>query len=115
MNKINYQKELDSLIETLVKDKVNLTTAQLLCTMQQLCTEYLSQYFKISIFFYNPNIYPLRNIRKVAEQKGLISALKVKHEIDLLKADLTQKISIIYQRIRRKKKKVGKGALSVMN
>ena len=84
MNKINYQKELDSLIETLVKDKKVPTLLLHSCCApcSSYVLEYLSQYFKISIFFYNPNIYPMEEYsRRVAEQKGLISALTVKHEI----------------------------------
>ena len=84
MNKINYQKELDSLIESLVKDKKVPTLLLHSCCApcSSYVLEYLSQYFKITIFFYNPNIYPMEEYsRRVTEQKGLISALKVKHEI----------------------------------
>jgi predicted adenine nucleotide alpha hydrolase (AANH) superfamily ATPase len=84
MNKINYQKELDSLIENLVKDKKVPTLLLHSCCApcSSYVLEYLSQYFKISILFYNPNIYPLEEYsRRVTEQKGLISALKVKNEI----------------------------------
>lgn len=87
MNKINYQKELDSLIENLVKD--NKTPTLLLHSCCAPCSsyvlEYLSKYFKISIFFYNPNIYPLEEYsRRVTEQKGLITALKVKNQINFI-------------------------------
>ena len=84
MNKINYQKELDALIENLVKDKKVPTLLLHSCCApcSSYVLEYLSQYFKISILFYNPNIYPLEEYsRRVIEQKGLISALKVKNEI----------------------------------
>jgi predicted adenine nucleotide alpha hydrolase (AANH) superfamily ATPase len=87
MNKINYQKELDYLIENLVKD--NKTPTLLLHSCCAPCSsyvlEYLSKYFKISIFFYNPNIYPLEEYsRRVTEQKGLITALKVKNQINFI-------------------------------
>jgi len=84
MNKINYQKELDALIENLVKDKKVPTLLLHSCCApcSSYVLEYLSQYYKISILFYNPNIYPLEEYsRRVIEQKGLISALKVKNEI----------------------------------
>jgi predicted adenine nucleotide alpha hydrolase (AANH) superfamily ATPase len=84
MNKINYQKELDSLIENLVKNQEVPTLLLHSCCApcSSYVLEYLSQYFKITIFFYNPNIYPLEEYsRRVAEQKGLISDLKVKYEI----------------------------------
>lgn len=87
MNKINYQKELDALIENLVKEKKTPTLLLHSCCApcSSYVLEYLSKYFKISILFYNPNIYPLEEYsRRVAEQKGLISALKVKNEINFL-------------------------------
>ncbi|HEX9027390.1 MAG TPA: epoxyqueuosine reductase QueH [Clostridium sp.] len=84
MNKINYQKELDSLIESLINDKKTPTLLLHSCCApcSSYVLEYLSKYFKISILFYNPNIYPMEEYsRRVAEQKGLISSLKVKNEI----------------------------------
>ncbi|ABR33469.1 epoxyqueuosine reductase QueH [Clostridium beijerinckii] len=84
MNKINYQKELDSLIENLVKNEEVPTLLLHSCCApcSSYVLEYLSQYFKITIFFYNPNIYPMEEYtRRVAEQKGLISEMKVKNEI----------------------------------
>jgi len=87
MNKINYQKELDTLIENLLKEKETPTLLLHSCCApcSSYVLEYLSKYFKISILFYNPNIYPLEEYsRRVAEQKGLISALKVKNEINFL-------------------------------
>lgn len=87
MNKINYQKELDSLIENLVKEeKVPTLLLHSCCApCSSYVLEYLSNYFKITIFFYNPNIYPSEEYsRRVVEQKELISALKVKYEINLI-------------------------------
>ncbi|OOM81971.1 hypothetical protein CLPUN_06680 [Clostridium puniceum] len=87
MNKINYQKELDALIENLVKEKKTPTLLLHSCCApcSSYVLEYLSKYFKISILFYNPNIYPLEEYsRRVAEQKGLISALKVRNKINFL-------------------------------
>ncbi|MFT8340053.1 MAG: epoxyqueuosine reductase QueH [Clostridium beijerinckii] len=84
MNKINYQKELDSLIENLVKNEEVPTLLLHSCCApcSSYVLEYLSQYFKITIFFYNPNIYPMEEYtRRVAEQKGLIAEMKVKNEI----------------------------------
>jgi predicted adenine nucleotide alpha hydrolase (AANH) superfamily ATPase len=87
MNKINYQKELDSLIENLVKDKKvpRLLLHSCCAPCSSYVLEYLSKYFKITIFFYNPNIYPLEEYsRRVVEQKRFISELKVEHEIDFI-------------------------------
>lgn len=46
------------------------------------CLSYLAEYFKITIFYYNPNISPLEEYQKrVNEQKRLISELPVKNKI----------------------------------
>ncbi|EHI98852.1 protein of unknown function DUF208 [Clostridium sp. DL-VIII] len=87
MNKINYQKELDLLIEKLVNDKKvpRLLLHSCCAPCSSYVLEYLSKYFKITIFFYNPNIYPLEEYsRRVVEQKRFISELKVEHEIDFI-------------------------------
>ena len=60
MNQRNYQKELDKVIDGLVKE--NRVPSLLLHSCCAPCSsyvlEYLSQYFEITILFYNPNIYP---------------------------------------------------------
>lgn len=87
MNKINYQKELDKLINRLELE--NKTPTLLLHSCCAPCSsyvlEYLSNYFKITIFFYNPNIYPKEEyIRRVEEQKRLIRSMNVKNEIKFI-------------------------------
>jgi predicted adenine nucleotide alpha hydrolase (AANH) superfamily ATPase len=84
---INYQKELDSLIENLVKE--NKVPTLLLHSCCAPCSsyvlEYLSRYFKITVFFYNPNIYPKEEyLRRVEEQKKFISSLDTKYDIDFI-------------------------------
>jgi len=47
--------------------------------------EYLSQYFAITVLYYNPNIFPEEEYRKrVEEQKKLIAALPVKHPVSFV-------------------------------
>ena len=60
MNKINYQKCLE---ETIAKEtKAGRVPALFLHSCCAPCSsyvlEYLSNYFKITVFYYNPNIYP---------------------------------------------------------
>ena len=57
---MNYQKELDKILESI---KVSKETPKLLlhaccapCSSYVL--EYLSDYFEITIYYYNPNIHP---------------------------------------------------------
>ena len=69
MNVINYQKELDKTIVSLQKEgrvpKLLLHSCCAPCSSYVL--EYLSEYFEITVFYYNPNIYPEREImRRIA-------------------------------------------------
>jgi len=44
--------------------------------------EYLSEYFFITVYYYNPNIYPDEEYRKrVAEQQEFIRRFPMKHEV----------------------------------
>ena len=74
MNKINYQIELDKIIDNLQKE--NRVPALLLhsccAPCSSYCLSYLANYFKITIFYYNPNISPAEEYQKrVEEQKRL--------------------------------------------
>ncbi|MBD7913429.1 MULTISPECIES: epoxyqueuosine reductase QueH [Clostridium] len=84
---INYQKELDSLIKNLVKEeKVPRLLLHSCCApCSSYVLEYLSNYFKITVFFYNPNIYPEEEyLRRVEEQKKFISSLNTKYDINFI-------------------------------
>lgn len=58
MNKINYQKELDKIIEkTSARGEVPKLLLHVCCApCSSYCLEYLSEYFDITVFYYNPNI-----------------------------------------------------------
>jgi len=87
LSKINYQKKLDALISDLQKSgeipKLLLHSCCAPCSSYVL--EYLSQYFKITVFYYNPNIYPEEEYsRRVEEQKRLINSMPAKNKIDFI-------------------------------
>ena len=49
------------------------------------CLEYLSQYFKITVLYYNPNLFPAGEYeRRVFEQKRLVVALPTKYPVTLV-------------------------------
>lgn len=54
----NYQKELDKIIEKIVKDgkKPSLLLHACCAPCSSYCVEYLTKYFDITLYFYNPNI-----------------------------------------------------------
>lgn len=87
MNKRNYQKELNGLLEKLEKENRVPTLLLHSCCApcSSYCLEYLSRYFKITVFYYNPNIFPQEEYQKrVAEQKRLIARLPVKYPVEFL-------------------------------
>ena len=87
MNRINYQKELDKVIEVLQRQgrvpRLLLHSCCAPCSSYVL--EYLSRYFEITVFYYNPNIYPPEEFgKRVEEQKRLIAQLPAEHPISFL-------------------------------
>ena len=83
-NKRNYQKELDTLIAKLQEEgsvpRLFLHSCCAPCSSYVL--EYLSQYFEITVFYYNPNIYPPEEYQERAEeQKRFIEQFPAKHPI----------------------------------
>ena len=80
----NYQKEMDRLLSGLIQAEV--TPSLLLHSCCAPCSsyvlEYLSQFFHITIYFYNPNIsYEEEYQRRIEEQIRLIGSLPVKNPI----------------------------------
>lgn len=88
MNKINYQNELDKIIENL-GDKVPRLFLHSCCAPCSSYTlEYLSNYFEITVFYYNPNISPKEEFyKRLLEQKRLIQSLPAKHKIELIEGE----------------------------
>ncbi|MDO5392061.1 MAG: epoxyqueuosine reductase QueH [Eubacteriales bacterium] len=84
MNKVNYQKELDQLIEKLeqTKEVPRLFLHSCCAPCSSYVLEYLSRYFEITVFYFNPNIAPEEEYRKrVEEQRRLIEQLPAVHPI----------------------------------
>ena len=93
-NKRNYQRELDSLIEKLQQEgrvpKLFLHSCCAPCASYVL--EYLSNYFEITIFYYNPNIYPPEEYHeRAAEQKRFIEQYPAKHPISYVEGEYDTK------------------------
>lgn len=83
----NYQKELDKLIENNKKEGITPSLLLHACCApcSSYCLEYLAEYFKITVFYYNPNIYPESEYaHRVAEEKRLIASLPVRNKIDFI-------------------------------
>lgn len=83
----NYQKILDKTIENITRE--NRIPTLLLHACCAPCSsyvlEYLSEFFSITLFFYNPNITEEEEYRKrVAEAKRLISEMPTKNPVKFL-------------------------------
>ena len=87
MSKINYQIELDKIIDNLQKENRVPTLLLHSCCApcSSYCLSYLADYFKITVFYYNPNISPAEEYQKrVEEQKRLINELPVKNKVSFM-------------------------------
>ncbi len=95
MNKVrNYQKELDKIIEDVGAREggaPSLFLHSCCAPCSSYVLEYLRQYFRITVFYYNPNITEDAEYRKrVEEQKRLIAAYNQKaqgYAIEVLEGD----------------------------
>ena len=90
MNKKNYQKIMEDLI------RENCTAGEAPSLLLHSCCapcssyvlEYLSQYFEITVFFYNPNITDAAEYHKrVEEEKRLIRELPVKYPVSFMEGN----------------------------
>lgn len=84
---MNYQKELDKILSLLEKE--NRAPSLLLHSCCAPCSsyvlEYLSNYFYITVFYYNPNIYPESEYTKrILEQQTLIGKMKGKYPVSFI-------------------------------
>ena len=87
---MNYQKELE-----LILDKIstfNYVPKLLLhaccAPCSSYCIEYLSEYFDITIYYYNPNIYPdLEYNRRLNELKNFINEIPHKNKLELIECN----------------------------
>ena len=83
----NFQKELEAIIEQNRKNGIvpSLLLHSCCAPCSSYCLEYLSQYFKITVLYYNPNLFPAGEYeRRVSEQKKLVSALPTKYPVTLV-------------------------------
>lgn len=87
--KINYQLKLDELIKSIPEGTTPTLLLHSCCAPCSSYTiEYLSQYFSITLFFYNPNISPAEEYRKRAEElERFVSQFKVKNPVSIIEGE----------------------------
>lgn len=85
MNKVNYQLELDKVISSLDGRVPRLLLHSCCAPCSSYTLKYLSQYFDITVLYYNPNISPKEEFdKRFAEQKRLIEQMPMKNNVDLV-------------------------------
>lgn len=88
MNKINYQKLTDKVIDDLGERVPKLLLHSCCAPCSSYTLEYLANYFEITVLYYNPNISPKEEFEKrFAEQKRLVESMPAKHKITLIKGE----------------------------
>ena len=86
MQKRNYQRELDDIIENISTEAPRRLLLHSCCApCSSYVLEYLSQYFEITLFYYNPNIGSAEEYdKRINELKSLISRVNYLHPVTLI-------------------------------
>lgn len=89
-NQRNFQKELDKFVLKLQEEKKVPTILLHSCCApcSSHCIEYLSQYFRVTVFYYNPNIsYEEEYRKRVEEEKRFIKEFPTKYPVEFVEGD----------------------------
>ena len=100
---MNFQKELDKIILNLENEGITPTLFLHSCCgpCSSYVLEYLSNYFEITVFYYNPNIYPSEEyFYRVKEQQQLIDLMETKNKVNLVTGKYD--VSVFYNAIKRR-------------
>lgn len=83
---INYQHELERIISEIPEGQAPSLLLHSCCApCSSYVLEYLSRYFKITVFYFNPNIYPAEEFyKRLKEQERFISELPAKNPIKFI-------------------------------
>lgn len=84
--KLNYQRELDNILINIDKNNPPTLLLHSCCApCSSYVLEYLSKYFKITIFYYNPNIDSREEFdKRLNEQKRLITEMGLANSIEII-------------------------------
>lgn len=88
-NQRNYQRELEATINAIEKGQVPKLLLHSCCApCSSYCLEYLSEFFEITVFYYNPNIEPEEEYRfRVREIKRLTEEMPFRHPVTFLEGE----------------------------
>lgn len=84
MEKVNYQKRLDKLLES-IEGTPTLLLHSCCAPCSSYCIEYLAQYFRITLLYYNPNISPAEEFAKrAAELERLVREMPLENPVEIV-------------------------------
>lgn len=89
MNAINYQKVMEELIRDNCSETVvpRLLLHSCCAPCSSYCISCLAEYFHVTVFYYNPNIYPAEEYRmRAAEQKRFVEQYPTKYPVSYIEA-----------------------------
>lgn len=88
-NNRNYQKELDKVIDSITEGNLPSLFLHACCAPCSSYTlEYLSRYFDITVFYYNPNISPESEYTKrVLELQRLLKEMPLENEVKFIEGE----------------------------
>lgn len=90
MNKLNYQRELDRVIvENQRLGKTPRLLLHVCCApCSSYCLEYLTEYFEITVYYYNPNISIKEEyLHRLNEEKRLIREMNFKNPVTVIEGN----------------------------
>ncbi len=89
MDKVNYQVMLDEIIRDIPdKETPRLLMHSCCAPCSSYCLSYLSEYFSITVLYYNPNISPEDEYyKRIKEQARLVDVLPVKNKISFAEGE----------------------------
>lgn len=90
----NFQKELEKKLQELQQQDVKHLLLHSCCApCSSYVIEYLSRYFQITVFYYNPNISAEEEYRKrVLEQQRFIKEFLAKYPVDFVEGDYEPRV-----------------------
>ncbi|MCD7905931.1 MAG: epoxyqueuosine reductase QueH [Clostridiales bacterium] len=86
MKKINYHRQLEACLGEIAErgERPRLLLHACCAPCSSYCLEFLSEYFDITVFYYNPNIYPQEEYyKRVSEIKRFLGEFPLKNKAEL--------------------------------
>lgn len=85
---MNYQKELEKELSKIGGSDKRLLLHSCCAPCSSYVIEYLSAFFRITVFYYNPNITEREEYgKRVLEQKRLLSSMPLKNPVDFIEGE----------------------------